>query len=128
MIASFGQGDVLVSMIELFFFIIWFWLLIVVFSDLFRDHEIGGWGKALWCIFVIILPFLGVFIYLIARGGGMQKRAIAAQKEANAQFQDYVRETAGTSPADQLTKLSELHDKGQLTDEEFAAQKAKLLG
>ncbi len=127
MIASFSQNSVLLDMLIIFAWIIWFWLLITVFSDLFRDHEMSGWGKTAWIIFVIVLPYLGVFVYLIARGHGMQERALAQQKAANESFQAYVQETAGTSSADQLAKLGALHDKGQLTDEEFAAQKAKVL-
>ena len=127
MLAAFSQNNVLVDMLIIFTWIIWFWLLITVFSDLFRDHELSGWAKVAWIIFVIVLPFLGVFVYLIARGHGMRDRAIAQQKEAQASFQEYVQETAGTTTADQLAKLGQLHDKGQLTDEEFAAQKAKVL-
>ena len=128
MIASFGQGEVLLDLLVFFSFVIWFWLLIVVFSDMFRDHEMSGWAKVAWIIFVIILPFLGVFIYLIARGHGMADRAIAQQKQSEQAFQAYVRETAAAGdPADQLAKLADLHDKGKLTDEEFAAQKAKVL-
>ncbi len=128
MLAAFGNGEVFISMLELFAFIIWFWLLVVVFSDLFRDHSISGWGKAAWIIFLILIPYFGVFIYLIARGHGMQERAIAQQKQANADFQQYVQESgAASTPADQLKKLGELHDAGKLTDEEFAGQKAKVL-
>ena len=128
MIASFGQGEVLLDLLVFFSFVIWFWLLIVVFSDLFRDHDMSGFAKVAWIIFVIILPFLGVFIYLIARGHGMADRAVAQQKKSEEAFQAYVRETAAAGdPADQLAKLADLHDKGKLTDEEFAAQKAKVL-
>jgi hypothetical protein len=128
MLASFGQGNVIVDLLIIFFWIIWFWLLITVFSDLFRDHELSGWGKTAWIIFVIVLPYLGVFVYFIARGRGMQERAIAQQKAANEQFKAYVQETAATgSPADELAKLGDLHDKGKLSDEEFAALKAKVL-
>ena len=127
MLASFSQNNVFVDMLIIFAWIIWFWLLITVFSDLFRDHKLSGWAKVAWIIFVIVLPFLGVFIYLIARGHGMQERAVAEQKAAQASFQEYVQETAGTTTADQLAKLGELHDKGQLTDEEFAAQKRRVL-
>ena len=108
--SSFGQGEVLLDMLLLFAFIIWFWLLITVFSDLFRDHTLSGWAKAAWIIFVIVVPYLGVFVYLIARGHGMQERAIAQQKAAQASFQEYVQETAGTTTADQLAKLGQLHD------------------
>ena len=112
-----------------FFLVTFFWLLIVVFADIFRDHELSGWGKALWTLFVVIIPFIGILIYLIARGGGMQERTIAQQQEAKAQFDAYVREQAAAgTPADELEKLAKLHDAGKLTDAEFAAQKAKVLG
>jgi len=128
MLASFEFGDAFLSLLWLFFLVIFFWLLITVFSDLFRDHDLSGWAKAAWILFVVILPFLGILVYLIARGGGMQKRALAQQKAAQEHFQEYVREQASTGTVpDQLEKLSKLHDDGKLTDEEFAAQKAKLL-
>ena len=128
MLASFEFGDAFLSLLWLFFLVIFFWLLITVFSDLFRDHDLSGWAKAAWILFVVILPFLGILVYLIARGGGMQKRALAQQKAAQEHFQEYVREQASTGTVpDQLEKLSKLHDDGKLTDEEFAAQKAKIL-
>lgn len=128
MLASFEFGDAFLSLLWLFFLVIFFWLLITVFSDLFRDHDLSGWAKAAWILFVVILPFLGILVYLIARGGGMQKRALAQQKAAQEHFQEYVREQASTGTVpDQLEKLAKLHDDGKLTDEEFAAQKAKLL-
>jgi hypothetical protein len=118
------------TMLEFFLFIIWIWLLIMVFSDIFRSHDLGGWAKALWSIFIIVIPFLGVFVYLIARGGKMHERAAeqaAAQQKA---FDQYVKEAAGTpgeSSADQLHKLADLKSQGVLTDAEFEAQKAKIL-
>ena len=127
MIAAVTQNNVLVDMLIFFGWVIWFWLLIVVFGDLFRDHELSGGVKVLWIIFVIVLPYLGVFVYLIARGHGMQARQLAQQQAAKASFGAYVQETVGTSTADELSKLAELHNKGLLTDEEFAAQKAKVL-
>jgi len=113
-----------------FIWVVWIILLIRVFADIFRTHRMGGGKKALWVIFVVILPFLGVLIYLIVHGGDMAQRDIEqaqAQKEA---FDDYVRQTATTGPssADELSKLATLHQQGVLTDAEFAAQKAKLLG
>jgi ABC-type multidrug transport system fused ATPase/permease subunit len=128
MLASFEFGDAFLSLLWLFFLVIFFWLLITVFSDLFRDHSLSGWAKAAWILFVVILPFLGVLIYFIARGSGMQKRAIEQQKEAKKAFDSYVQEQAAAgTPAEELTKLAALHDAGKLTDEEFAAQKAKIL-
>jgi len=123
-----GNGSVFLWMFEFFMFVIWFWLLLTIFSDLFRDHEMSGGMKAVWCIFVIILPFLGIFVYLIARGGGMAGRAAAAQKQMQSQMDDYVRQTAGTgSAADQIAKAKELLDAGTIDQAEFDSLKAKAL-
>jgi hypothetical protein len=121
--------DFLWTMIEIFFFIIWIWLAIMVFVDIFRSHDMGGLAKALWVLFVIILPFLGVFVYLIARGSGMQQRAADQAAREQQAFDAYVRQTAGSSggSADELAKLADLKAKGVLSDAEFEAQKAKLL-
>jgi ABC-type multidrug transport system fused ATPase/permease subunit len=122
--------DFFLTMLYFFLFVIWIWLLIMVFMDIFRSHDMGGWSKALWAIFVIILPFLGVFVYLIARGGKMHERQAqeaAAQQKA---FDQYVQQAAGTSgasTADQLSKLADLKSQGVLTDAEFESQKAKIL-
>jgi ABC-type multidrug transport system fused ATPase/permease subunit len=116
------------TMLEFFLFFIWIYLLIIVFADIFRSHDMGGLAKALWVIFVVILPFLGVFVYLIARGGKMHERAAAAAEQQQKAFNSYVQEAAGTSgTADELTKLADLKAKGVLTDAEFEDQKAKLL-
>jgi len=123
-------ADLFLTMLWFFLFIIWIWLLIMVFSDIFRSHDIGGGVKALWCIFVIIVPFLGVFVYLIARGGKMQQRSMRDAAEQKNQFDAYVRQTAGTSGTDvasQLNELANLKAQGVLTDAEFEAQKAKVL-
>lgn len=128
MIASFEFGDAFLSLLWLFFLIVFFWLLITVFSDLFRDHSLSGWAKAAWILFVVIFPFLGILVYFIARGSGMQERAIAEQKHAQNAFNEYVRETAATAtPAEELEKLAKLHDNGKLTDDEYATLKAKVL-
>ena len=119
------------TMLEFFVFFLWIWLLIVVFMDIFRSHDISGWAKALWVIFVIILPFLGVLIYLIARGGSMHERAAAQAVQQQKAFDEYVRKTAGSSgasDADELSKLADLKSKGVITDAEFEAQKSKILG
>ncbi|HUW04337.1 MAG TPA: SHOCT domain-containing protein [Acidimicrobiales bacterium] len=124
--AEFGTGQVLWSMLYFFLFFIWIMILFQVFADLFRSDDLSGWAKAAWLIFVIFLPYLGVFVYLIARGhkmGERQMRAAQAQQDA---FDSYVREAAGSS-ATELAKLSDLHDAGKLTDEEFASLKAKIL-
>ncbi len=115
-------------MFVLFMWIIWFWLLISVFGDLFRDKETSGGMKAVWCIFVIIAPFLGVFVYLLARGGGMAERSMAQQQAAQAQFDSYVRETAASSgSAGEIAHAKKLLDEGTLTQAEFDALKAKAL-
>src|SRR5580692_6382524 len=122
--------DLFGTMLGFFLLIIWFWLLIVVFSDIFRSHDMGGWSKALWVIFVIILPFLGCFVYLIARGGKMQERKIQDANQQKKAFDSYVRQAAGSSGSDvssQLTKLADLKAQGLLTDAEFESEKAKVL-
>ncbi len=116
------------TMLEFFFFVLWIWLLIYIFIDIFRSHDMGGLAKALWVVFVIILPFLGVFVYLIARGGSMHERAEKQAQQQQQQFDEYVKKTAGSSnSADELAKLADLKAKGVLTDAEFEAQKAKIL-
>jgi hypothetical protein len=123
-------GGVFLSMLYFFLFFIWIYILITVFIDIFRSNDLNGWIKALWCIFIIILPFLGVFIYLIARGGKMQQRSMKDAADEKSEFDAYVRQTAGTPGADvasQLGELSKLKDQGVLTDAEFEAQKAKVL-
>jgi Short C-terminal domain/Phospholipase_D-nuclease N-terminal len=125
---SYPLGGIFVSMLYFFLFFIWIWLLIVVFMDVFRSHDLGGWAKALWVIFIIILPFLGVFVYLIARGGKMHERSAKDAADQKQAFDSYVRETAGSGGvATELSKLADLKAKGVITDAEFDAQKAKLL-
>ena len=118
------------SMLMIFLWIAWIFLLIRIFGDIFRNHEMSGIGKAFWSIFVIILPFLGTLIYLIAHGSGMAKRDMQQAQLAKESFDDYVRQTASTSTsgADELVKLAGLRDQGVLTDAEFAEHKAKILG
>jgi Short C-terminal domain/Phospholipase_D-nuclease N-terminal len=116
------------TMLWFFLFFIWIWILITVFADIFRSHDLGGFAKALWVIFIIILPFLGVLVYLIARGKSMQDRAVQRAAGQEREFRGYVQEAAGTSgTADQLTRLADLKDRGVLTDAEFEAEKAKVL-
>jgi len=121
--------DFFLTMLYFFLFFIWIWLLVMVFFDIFRSHDLGGGAKALWCIFIIILPFLGVFVYLIARGSKMQERNMKQAADQQAAFDDYVRQTAGGGgdTATQLQKLADLKSQGVLSDAEFEAQKAKLL-
>jgi hypothetical protein len=117
------------TMLEFFLFFLWIWLLIVIFADIFRSRDMGGLAKALWVLFVIIVPYLGVLIYLIARGGKMHERAAAQAAQQQKAFDTYVKQAAGSSggSADELAKLADLKAKGVLTDAEFEAQKAKLL-
>jgi type VI protein secretion system component VasK len=116
------------TMLWLFLFIIWIWILIAIFVDIFRSHDMGGFAKALWVIFIIILPLLGVLIYLIARGGKMQERAAKDAAKQEQEFRGYVQDVAAQGgTADQLAKLADLKDRGVLSDEEFQAEKAKLL-
>ncbi len=118
--------DLLWAMILFFLFIMWIWLVITIFIDIFQS-DLSGWGKAGWTIFVVFLPFLGVLIYLIVNGDAMQKRRMDAVVQAQNAQQQYIQQVAGTSSADQLEKLKGLHDQGVLTDDEYAAQKQKVL-
>ncbi len=122
--------DIFLTTLYFFLFIIWIWLLFMVFIDIFRSHDMGGWAKALWVIFIIVMPYLGVLVYLIARGGKMHERAAQQAAQQQKAFDQYVRQTAGTpgeTSADQLHKLAGLKDQGILTDAEFEAEKAKIL-
>jgi len=115
-------------MLIFFGFVIWIYLIILVFMDIFRSHDMGGFAKALWVIGIIFFPLLGVLIYLIARGGSMHERSVRQAEAQKAQFDEYVRETASTaSPADQLATLANLHDQGKLSDEDYEKAKAKIL-
>jgi hypothetical protein len=118
------------SMLIVFIWVAWIFLLIKIFADIFRNHQMGGVSKALWSIFVIILPLLGTLIYLIVHGADMGRRDLEAMQAQQDAMDAYIRQTAGSSSgsADELTKLAALRDQGVLTDAEFAAQKAKLLG
>ncbi|MET8505142.1 SHOCT domain-containing protein [Streptomyces sp. NPDC014779] len=123
------------TMFWFFLWIMWLFLLFKIVTDIFRDHEMSGWGKAGWLIFVILLPYLGVLVYVIARGKGMTQRDLKQAKDTEAAFQDYIRKTAGTAPAgstrssgvDELARLAELRDRGAITDDEFEKAKAKVL-
>jgi hypothetical protein len=126
---TYPLADLFGTMLGFFLLVIWIWLLIIVFSDIFRSHDLGGGAKALWVIFVIILPFLGIFVYLIARGGKMQERAATQASQQQKAFDDYVKETAGkeTDSTEQLAKLADLKRQGVITDAEFDSEKAKIL-
>jgi len=136
--SAFGSGQVFVSMLEFFFFIIWLWLLFVVFGDIFRSRDLSGWAKALWTIFVVILPYLGVFIYLIVRGRSMHERSEQAAQAQDAAFRSYVQSVAtpggggggGDASAGvsaELSRLADLRDKGVISEAEFQQGKAKAL-
>src|ERR687888_2821790 len=107
-IAEYSLSDALLTVLEIFFLVIWVWILITILIDLFRDHELSGWWKAVWVLFLVIAPFLGALVYLIARGHGMRERAVKEQADARRHFESYVRETAGSSPVDELHKLADL--------------------
>ncbi len=118
----------LLLMVYLTFFVIWIWLLISVYMDVFRSEDLGGAAKAGWVVLILVLPYIGVLIYLIARGGSMHERSAERAKAAEEATQAYIREAAGApSPAEELAKLAELKDKGVLSEEEFAAQKGRIL-
>jgi ABC-type multidrug transport system fused ATPase/permease subunit len=124
---TFGQG--LLTVLEIFLFAAWLMVLFTIFADLFRDHQMSGWGKAAWVLFLVFVPFLAALIYLIARGSGMRERALAQQQEAQKQLDAYVRQTAGGgSAADELSKLAKLHDDKKLSDQEYERAKAKIVG
>jgi ABC-type multidrug transport system fused ATPase/permease subunit len=128
LLADFTFGQALLTVLEIFVFAAWLMILFTIISDLFRDHAMSGWGKALWIVFLIFLPFLGALIYLITRHDGMRERALAQQQEAQKRFDTYVQQAAGTgSAADELTKLQQLRDSGAITPAEFDALKAKAL-
>jgi hypothetical protein len=126
-LADISFGDILLIGLEIFFFVVWIWILVTILTDLFRDHEMSGWTKAVWVLFLVIIPFLTGLVYLIVRGSGMRDRAIKAQTDAKKHFDEYVREQAHVSPADELHKLNDLKEKGALSDAEFEQAKAKLL-
>jgi hypothetical protein len=127
--ADFGVGQVLWSMFWFFIFVIWIMLLFRVFADIFRSRDMGGVAKTLWVLFVIVAPYLGVFIYLIARGGKMMDNALEDAARQEESLQGYIRQAAGTtSVADELARLAELHGQGTIDDAEYAALKAKAIG
>ncbi len=128
---GFGTGQVFWSMLWFFMFFIWIWLLIVVFGDIFRSRDLSGWGKALWTIFVIVLPYLGVFVYLIARGHKMNEHAAEAAHQHDVATREYIQSvtSSGTpSTADEIARLATMREQGLITEAEFQQGKAKALG
>jgi hypothetical protein len=130
-LAEFGTGQVFWSMLWFTLFVIWVWLLFAIFADVFRSPDLSGWGKALWSIFIILTPYLGVFVYLIARGGKMREHAMAQAQAQDEAMRAYVRDVAapdgGTSTADELARLAGLRDQGVITEVEFQQLKAKTI-
>jgi hypothetical protein len=126
---TYPLADLFGTMLGFFVLVIWLWLLIIVFSDIFRSRDLGGVAKMFWVLFVIILPFLGIFVYLIARGGKMHERAAAQAAQQQEAFDSYVKQAAGTGTdsTEQLAKLADLKSQGVLTEAEFESQKAKIL-
>jgi hypothetical protein len=128
LVADYSFWEVLWWMVAFFAWVIWFWLLITVFGDLFRRHDIGGGMKVLWIIFVILLPFLGVFIYLISQGKSMAERTMKGMQAAQAQQAEYIKSVAGSGgAADEIDKAKKLLDSGAITQAEYDAIKAKAL-
>lgn len=126
--SSYPLLDLFWTILWIFGFFIWIWLLIMIFGDIFRSHDMGGGAKAFWTIFVLIIPLIGILIYLIVRGGGMHERAVQQAQQEQQAFDAYVRQTAGTtSTTNELARLVDLKNNGVLTEAEFEAQKAKLL-
>jgi hypothetical protein len=127
---DFGTGQVFWSLLWFFMFFIWIWLLIIVFSDIFRSHDIGGFAKFLWVLFVILVPYLGVFVYVIARGHKMHEHALEAAQAQDQAARAYIQQAAGTAPstADELTRLADLKAQGVIDDAEFQRLKAKAIG
>ena len=122
--------DILVSIFWFMLLFAWIWLLITIFGDLFRDHELSGWAKAGWVLFLVVLPWLGALVYLIARGRAMNERAREQAARNEQDFRRYVQQAAASSPstADELAKLADLRDRGTISEQEFAQAKARLLG
>jgi hypothetical protein len=125
--ADYDLCDALLTVLAIFFTVIWIWILITVLVDLFRDHELSGWAKAAWVLFLVFLPVITVLIYLIARGAGMRDRAIAEQRHMQQQTDQYIRSVASNSPVDELRKLDELRASGAISPEEFERLKARAL-
>jgi len=121
--------QVIWTMFIFFLWVIWIWLLFTVFIDLFRRHDVGGWGKAAWCVFVILLPFLGVFVYLIAEGKGMAERRMAEAQSAQKDMDAYVKSVAAQGdPSAQIAQAKQLLDSGAIDQAEYNQLKQKALG
>ncbi|HZE06754.1 MAG TPA: SHOCT domain-containing protein [Solirubrobacteraceae bacterium] len=126
-LASYTFGEALLTVLEVALLFLWIWIAIGVVVDIFRSRDMSGWGKAAWLVLIVIVPLIGVLIYLIARGHKMSEHAVTQAREQDAAFRNYVR-SAAASPADDLAKLEDLHSRGVLSDEEFQRAKEKALG
>jgi hypothetical protein len=120
-------GDLLLMVFEIFLFVVWIWILFTIITDLFRNHDMSGWLKALWIVLLVFIPYLTALIYLIVYGSDMRERTLRAQAEAKHEAEHYIRAAARTSPADELHKLHDLVEKGALTQAEYDQAKQKLL-
>jgi ABC-type multidrug transport system fused ATPase/permease subunit len=125
--ADYDLGDALLTVLSIFFIVIWIWILITVLVDLFRDHELSGWAKAAWVFFLVFLPVIAVLIYLIVRGSGMRERALAEQAQMKQASDEYIRSVAGSSPIDELHKLDALRARGAISQDEFERMKARIV-
>jgi len=125
---SYPLLDLFWTILEVFLWLIWIWILVYVFIDIFRSHDLSGWAKALWFLFVLFIPLVGVLVYLIVRGGSMHERAVRQAQQQDQAFRDYVRSASGSGgSAEQLEKLASLRDRGVISQDEFEQQKAKVL-
>jgi hypothetical protein len=128
--SSYPLLNVFWTILEVFLWVIWIWILITVFIDIFRSSDLSGWAKALWFLFVLFIPLIGVLVYLIARGGSMHERAAQQAQQQDAEDRAYIQQAAASSPAstaDQLAKLADLRDRGVISAQEFDREKAKIL-
>jgi ABC-type transport system involved in cytochrome bd biosynthesis fused ATPase/permease subunit len=128
--SSYPVLDIFWSLLEFFLWVIWIWIMIWIFIDIFRSHDLSGWAKALWFLFVLLIPLVGVLVYLVVRGGSMHERAAKQAQHQDEAFRHYVQQAAASSPAstaDQLTKLADLRDRGVISAGEFDREKEKLL-
>jgi len=124
---SYPLLDIFWTILEFFLWLVWIWVFVMVIFDIFRSHDLSGWAKALWVLFVAIIPLIGVLVYLIVRGGSMHERQAQQAQRQDEAFRSYVQQAASPNSADQLTKLAELRDRGVITADEFEREKAKIL-
>ena len=128
--SSYPLLNIFWSMFIFFLWVIWIWILIWIFIDIFRSNDLSGWAKALWFLFVLFIPVIGVLVYVIARGGSMHERAAQQAQQEDAEFRSYVQQATASSPAstaDQLAKLADLRDRGVISAKDFEREKAKVL-